>query len=47
MTECFPKNQDWEMDVVQHFITHSRDDLRQEMNADKFSYNAATSGKDT
>jgi hypothetical protein len=46
MTEFFPKNQDWEMDVVQHFITRLRDDLRQEMNVDKFTYNAATSGKD-
>jgi hypothetical protein len=46
MTEFFPKNQDWEMDVVQHFITHLRDDLHQEMNADKFNYNTATSGKD-
>jgi hypothetical protein len=46
MTEFFPKNQDWKMDVVQHFITHLRDDLRQEMNADKFTCNAATSGKD-
>jgi uncharacterized Zn finger protein (UPF0148 family) len=46
MTAFFPKNQDWEMDVVRHFITHLCDDLRQEMNADKFTYNAATSGKD-
>jgi hypothetical protein len=47
MTEFFPKDLNWDMDIMQHFITHLRDNICQEMNSKCYLYNSATAGKDT
>jgi hypothetical protein len=44
-TDFFPKKGDWPMDVVQHFISHLNEGLRQQTMKD-FNYNPATSKKD-
>jgi hypothetical protein len=47
MTGFFPQNDDmsWPIDVTQHFSTHCHQDVRDEMNSNKFVYDSATASK--
>jgi hypothetical protein len=47
MTGFFPQSDDtpWPIDVTQHFITHCNEDIRLEMQADKFAYNSALASR--
>jgi hypothetical protein len=45
LTNFLPKSGVWPIDVVQHFITHTTPDIRQQMQSQNFIYDAAISSK--
>jgi hypothetical protein len=45
MTNFLPKSGTWPLDVGQHFFTHLLDDVRQQMTANKYSYDSTQSSK--
>lgn len=46
MTNFLPKNQNWILDVTQHFNTHLIERIRLQMHATGYLYNSATANRD-
>jgi hypothetical protein len=45
MTNFLPKAETWTIDVVQHFITHLIDDVRQQLSATGYHYDPTTASR--
>jgi hypothetical protein len=45
LTNFLPKSKVWPIDVVQHFVTHTTPDIRQQMQSQNFVYDATQSSK--
>jgi hypothetical protein len=46
MANFLPKNEDWEIDITQHFWTHLTDNIRVQMQSNGFSHTSASTHRD-